>query len=185
MTQPLKLLALAASFRPESLNKKLLALAVKKAEEAGAQVTTLDYAACDAPVYRNDGSQPTPAGVTLLTEALSSHHGLLLASPEYNWAPPGGLKNLIDWLSIQPGKPLKGKHALLLCASPSVRGGVLGLSQLKLPLAQLGVHVYPQLVSVGQADAALASAEGIDAKNGAFLNECVTDFVRLANLTQR
>jgi chromate reductase, NAD(P)H dehydrogenase (quinone) len=180
-----KLLALAASTRAGSVNKKLLALATARAREAGAEVTVMDYAQCDAPLYRNEDGQPFPEGAKRLSDALHAHDGIILASPEYNWSMPGALKNLIDWLSVDKSAPLKGKSALLLCASPSVRGGILGLNQLSLPLAHLGVYVYPHLIAIGNAETEL-TADGItSAKDKKFLATCVTDFVRVANNSVR
>lgn len=180
-----KLLALAASTRAESVNKKLLAIAVTHAEAAGAQVTVMDYNDCDASLYRNEDTQPYPEGAKRLGDAIAAHDGVILASPEYNWSIPGSLKNLIDWLSVARPMPLKGKHALLLCASPSVRGGILGLNQLSLPLAHLGVHVYPHLIAIGNAESELTDAGIANEKDKKFLAECVTDFVRATNTSVR
>lgn len=180
-----KLLALAASTRAESVNKKLLAIAVAQAEKAGAEVTVMDYADCEASLYRNDDAQPYPKGAKRFGDAIAAHDGIILASPEYNWSIPGSLKNLIDWLSVMKPMPLRGKSALLLCASPSVRGGILGLNQLSLPLAHLGVYVYPHLIAIGNAASEL-TAEGIaSAKDKKFLSTCVTDFVRVTNNATR
>ena len=180
-----KLLAIAASARADSLNKKLLALAVAEAKTAGAEVTVMDYTACDMPLYRDDDAQPFPANAKMLSDALKMHDGVILSSPEYNWSIPGHLKNLIDWLSTDKTAPLKNRGALLLCASPSVRGGILGLNQLSLPLNHLGMYVYPHLVAIGEAKTQL-TADGIaNAKDKKFLAECVTDFVRVTNSTKR
>jgi NAD(P)H-dependent FMN reductase len=176
-----KLLALAASTRADSLNRKLLAIAVRTAQAAGASVTIADYAAFDAPLYRNDDRASYPAGARALSEALCAHDGLLLASPEYNWSMPGALKNLIDWLSVDPAKPLHRKSALLMCASPSVRGGILGLNQLSLPLNHLGMYVYPHLIAIGDAKVQLAGDTVANTKDHDFLTECVTDFVRVTH----
>lgn len=176
-----RLVALAASTRADSLNKKLLAIAVTHAEAAGARVVTLDYATLGAPTYHDDEKQTLPAGARQFAEALRAADGILLASPEYNWSIPGGLKNLIDWLSTARPMPLKGKTALLMCASPSVRGGILGLNQLSVPLNHLSVYVYPHLVAIGEADAQLTHTGIGNAKDAAFLKECVTDFVRVTN----
>jgi chromate reductase len=174
-----KLLALAASYRANSVNKKLLAIATAHALKAGASVTSIDYAQYDTPTYRNEDAQPYPEGAKRLGDAIAAHDGIILASPEYNWSMPGSLKNLIDWLSVMKPMPLKGKSALLLCASPSVRGGILGLNQLSLPLAHLGVYVYPHLIAIGNAASEL-TPEGIaSAKDNKFLATCVTDFVRV------
>lgn len=174
-----RLLALAASTRPDSLNKKLLAIATAHAEKAGAQVTVMDYASCDVPLFRDDDA-PFPQGAKRLSDAIRAHDGFMLASPEYNWSIPGVLKNLIDWLSVDDSAPLKGRNAFLMCASPSIRGGILGLQQLGIPLSHLGVHVYPHLFTIGEAAAHL-NAEGIsNVKEANFLEQCVTDFVRVA-----
>lgn len=176
-----KILALAASTRAGSLNKRLLAIAIAQAKAAGATVTEIDYAACDAPLYHGEDKPTIPANVAMLSAALREHDALLLSSPEYNWSMPGALKNLIDWLSILPEAPLKGRHALLLCASPSVRGGILGLNQLSLPLAHLGMYVYPHLIAIGNAESELGDGKIHNSKDQKFLTHCVTDFVRIAN----
>lgn len=173
-------IAFAASTRADSLNKKLLAIAAAHAQHAGASLNIFDYAALDVPVYRDDGAN-VPKAATRLGEAIAQAKGLLIASPEYNWSMPGSLKNLIDWLSVMSPMPLKGKRALLMCASPSVRGGILGLQQLSVPLSHLGVHVYPHLIAIGEADAQLGHDIITNPKDAAFLKECVTDFVRIAN----
>jgi chromate reductase len=185
MSTPIKLLAMAASTRADSVNKRLLAIAIAHAQAAGAQVTVMDYAACDVPLYRNDDAQAFPEGAKRLSDALKAHDGLLLASPEYNWSMPGALKNLIDWLSVDKSAPLKGRSALLLCASPSIRGGILGLNQLSLPLAHLGVYVYPHLIAIGDAKHQLGDGVIANAKDQKFLVECVTDFVRTTNTVRR
>ncbi len=177
-----KLLALAASTRANSLNKKLLAAAIAHAKHAGATVTELDYAACDAPLYKGETATDMPAGAKHLSDALKAHDGLLLASPEYNWSIPGALKNLIDWLSIDPFNPFKNRQALLMCASPSIRGGILGLNQLSLPLAHLGMHVYPHLIAIGDAGNQLGGAGLVSGKDAEFLETCVADFVRITQL---
>lgn len=179
MTSPLRLLAIAASMRSDSLNRKLLKFAISEAEKSGAQVTQMDYAQCAAPIYYGDNTPEFPAGVQRLSAMLKAHDGLILASPEYNWSIPGHLKNLIDWLSVDPAAPLQGRQALLMCASPSPRGGILGLNQLGLPLAHLGMYVYPHLIAIGNAEEQLGS-DGISAtKDRQFFIQCVTDFVRV------
>lgn len=180
-----KLLAMAASTRPESLNKRLLSVAVADAQKAKAEVIILDYADCEAPLYQGEEGQPLPPGVQHLADALHAHDGLLLASPEYNWSMPGSLKNLIDWLSLDATRPLKGKHALLMCASPSIRGGILGLNQLSVPLSHLGVHVYPHVVAISDAREQLSGDDITNPKDRQFLQQCVTDFVQLTNKAKR
>ncbi len=173
-----RLLAIAASTRAQSLNRRLLQVAVAEAEAAGAQVTTLDYAACASPLYQGEDTRTLPPGAAQVRDAMLAHEGLLLASPEHNWSIPAALKNLLDWLSVDPATPLRGRRALLMCASPSVRGGILGLQQLSVPLSHLGVHVYPHLIAMGDAEAQLAENAPSHSKDRTFLRHCVQDFVR-------
>jgi chromate reductase len=172
------LLALAASFRADSLNKRLLQHAAKEAEGLGAKIETIDYATCDAPSYREDTAENLPTGAEHLRAAIARNHGILLAAPEYNWSMPGSLKNLIDWLSVAPAPVFKGKSILLFSASPSARGGVIGLTQLRTPLEVLGAFVYPQLIAIGKANQ-VVTEQGITAnKEAAFVSECLKDFIK-------
>jgi NAD(P)H-dependent FMN reductase len=169
----MKLLALAASHREPSLNKDLLARAISLAEASHATVTTLDYAVLECAFYHGE-HVALPEGAAKFADALLAHDGILIATPEYNWSIPGGLKNLIDWMSVDDRAPLAGKTALLMCASPSPRGGVSGLQHLRVPLEVLGTWVYPQMIGIGHYDAAAP----MSAKNQKHLADCVSDFVR-------
>lgn len=168
-----KLLALAASYRADSLNRDLLTLALPIVKAAGAKVTTLEYEACDAPLYRGEHTD-MPAGAKHFADALLAHDGLLLASPEYNWSVPGSLKNLIDWLSIDKRQPFNGKTGLIMCASPSTRGGISGLQHLRVPLEMLGMWVYPQMIGIGSARGGLLKSE----KDKKHFDSCLSDFTR-------
>ncbi len=174
------LLALAASYRPDSHNKLLLDIAIKEAKSQGAAVTALDYNALESPMFKEEDTLPhdLPTGAKILADALLAHDGLLLAAPEYNWSIPASLKNLIDWLSVDERAPFSDKTALLLSASPSVRGGITGLMQLRVPLEVLHVWVYPQLISVGKAHEVIKEGELLAKKEYDFLNTHVAQFVK-------
>ena len=172
------LLAMAASTRTSSYNKHLLELAATHATDAGATVTFLDYAECEAPLYHGNHTGPLPAGAAKLSAALAASDGWLLASPEYNWSIPGGLKNLIDWLSVDQSAPLKSRTGLLMCATPSVRGGISGLQHLQVPLEVLGMWIYPQLIGIGDAHNQLSETGLSKEKDRQHLTLCVQDFIR-------
>lgn len=177
---PVKLLALAASTRPDSLNKQLLTVTAAAAKNAGAQVSVLDFAEYDAPnVHAYAG--PLPANMQAFADALLAHDGLLLATPEYNWSIPGALKNLIDWVSIDKRAPFKNRTGLLLSATPSTRGGVSALQHTRVPLEVLGMWVYPQVIGIGQAGPKLGGETLTSEKEQNHLATCVTDFVRATN----
>lgn len=175
-----KLLALSASYREHSLNRALLDLAAGIARHAGASVTMLNYAALEAPIYRGEAIvDHLPEPVEAFSKALRTHDGIIIATPEYNWSIPGGLKNIIDWLSVDSRAPLNGRTALLMCASPSIRGGFSGLQHLRTPLETLGCHLYPQMVGIGRAQDQLQSGRLARESDQQHLTFCVTDFVRM------
>jgi chromate reductase, NAD(P)H dehydrogenase (quinone) len=175
-----KLVSLAASYRPGSLNRMLIEQACQVATAQGATVEMLDYAQCEAPIYREDQTHETlPPGAEYLRAALARNDGWMLAAPEYNWSMPGALKNLIDWLSVASTDAFKGKVILLLSASPSERGGRMGLQQLRVPLEVLGGMVYPRVISIGQAQKALGAEGFTREKDQKFVEDTVTGFVEM------
>jgi NAD(P)H-dependent FMN reductase len=172
----IKLLSLAASYRPDSLNRMLVDYAAKIANGLGAAIESLDYASIEAPMYRDEDDH-LPAGAMKLKTAIARNHGILLAAPEYNWSMPGSLKNLIDWLSVDSTAAFKGKTILLLSASPSERGGRMGLTQLRVPLEVLGGHVFPNIISIGNAKRNLIANAIAVPKEAQYVTDTVTDFV--------
>jgi chromate reductase len=173
------ILALAASYRDRSLNKQLLAIAVAEARRLGAEVTELDYASIEAPIYRGEEKvSKLPKGAAEFSAALRSHDCLMLASPEYNWSIPGGLKNIIDWLSVDTSAPLVDKTVLLMCATTSGRAGTSGLQHLRVTLEGLRMWVYPQSIGIGRAHEQLKDGILAQESDRAHLAFCVEDFIR-------
>jgi NAD(P)H-dependent FMN reductase len=156
-----KILAFAGSTRTESLNKKLLKVAIRGAEAAGAQVTYLDLRDLALPLYDGDleAAEGLPPGGRKFKDLLFAHDGLMISSPEYNSSISAVLKNAIDWASRPvPGEaPLqgfKGKVAVLMSASPGVSGGLRGLVTVRSILGNIGVIVLPEQVAVSKANEA-------------------------------
>jgi chromate reductase len=158
-SQPPRLLAFAATHRPISSNAQLLALAANYAKEAGAEVALHAFADFALPIFAEEipTHETLPEGGQRFLAALEAADGLIIATPEYNWSFPAALKNLIDWISCLRPNPFAGKSVMLLSASPSRRGGLQGLLQLRVPLESLHMHVYPRYFALGEAAAALAT----------------------------
>lgn len=152
-----KILAFAGSLRKDSFNKRLVKVAAKGAEEAGAEVTFVDLKDYPLPVFDQDlEAEGTPENATKLKELFKSHHGLLIASPEYNGSLTAALKNAIDWVSRkadgeQPLEAFRGKVAAIMAASPGGLGGLRALPHLRTVLSGIGVLVIPDQHAVSKA----------------------------------
>lgn len=158
MPAPVKLAAFSGASRKESFNKKLLEQAVTAARQAGAEVTVVELAAYNMPIYDGDDEAASglPAGALEFKKLLRESDGILIASPEYNSAYSALLKNAIDWASRSgkdepPGSVFAGKVAGIVSASPGALGGLRGLFALRELLQNLGVTVLPNMQAVGQA----------------------------------
>jgi chromate reductase, NAD(P)H dehydrogenase (quinone) len=160
-------LIFGASLRAGSLNERLASLAEAIVKEAGGTVVRATMRDFDCPSYDQDVEMKSgiPEGADRFRSKLMSTDGFIVSSPEYNASMPGVLKNLIDWVSRYKPQPIKGRHALLLSASPSMVGGNRGLWALRMPLEHLGARVWPDMFSLAQAHEAFgADGKIADAK---------------------
>ena len=160
MPQTPQILAFAGSARRESLNKKLLAVTVQAAREAGSEVTLIDLTDYPLPLYHGDleEAEGLPANAAKLVGLIARHQALLIASPEYNSLITPLLKNTIDWCTRAEPNPLAGKVAAIVSASPGGYGGVRSAQVARQLLLHLGCHVVPAQCSLPHADAAFDGA---------------------------
>ena len=148
MSQKPKVLAFAGSSRKASYNKQLVQAAAKSAEAAGADVTFVDLADYDMPLFNEDLEEAhgLPEDVRKFRELMKTHDAFLISSPEYNGGITPLLKNVIDWASrpIEGEEVLvcfKGKTCALLGASPGRLGGIRALPMVQQILSGIGVNV--------------------------------------------
>lgn len=185
MTVVPKVLAFAGSTRGGSFNKKLIRVAAAAAQAAGAEVTLVDLRDLPMPLFDGDleASEGIPENARKLKALMKSHHGLLLACPEYNSSITAVLKNAIDWASrpMEGERPLEcftGKVAALLSASPGALGGLRGLVTVRSILGNLQVLVLPEQVAVGNAHDAFAEDGSLrDPKRAAAVNSVAAKLV--------
>lgn len=123
-----KVLAFSGSFSSDSINHKLVNLAISYGNALDVRVIRLsDY---EAPIYskEREAIDGIPESIKRLRSLFDEADGFILSTPEYNSTIPGGLKNTIDWLSRTGGKTFQEKPVLLMAATPGGRGGqsVLG-----------------------------------------------------------
>ena len=163
------ILIFAGSSRASSFNRKLIGVAARLVQAAGAAATVIELSELNIPLYNADlESRGTPRDVIRLKELMHQHSGWIIASPEYNGSYTALLKNTIDWASspAKSGaecsedtaaqwksgtKPFAGKVVGLLSASPGIMGGLRSLDHLAPLLRNLQCWVAPQQFALGKA----------------------------------
>ncbi len=170
-SRPMKTLVFAGSTRQQSFNRRLAHQAANMARAAGAEVTHIELADFDIPLYNADlEAQGTPSDVLRLKELMDSHPAWILCTPEYNGSYTGLLKNTLDWASSpvkghpvwQDGnRPFGGKVVGLLSASPGALGGLGSLNHLTPMLSNLQCWVCPTRFALGHAGQAFDEHGGL------------------------
>ncbi|WP_371481848.1 NADPH-dependent FMN reductase [Kitasatospora sp. NBC_00315] len=112
-------LLLSGSLRAGSSNEAVLRTAVEVAPEG---VTTTRYEGLAALPHFNpdEDTDPLPAPVAALREALAVADAVLVCTPEYAGTLPGSFKNLLDW--TVGGTEISDKPAAWINAANPGRG---------------------------------------------------------------
>ena len=152
----LKILVIPGSLRTGSLNAKLAATIAVELAQAGADVTRISLADFPLPIYDGDlqAKSGVPKSAINLKRMMSSHHGVLIVTPEYNASIPSLLKNAIDWVSrVQDshetrGQVFRDRAFAIASASGGRLGGSRALMALRLILTACQAHVIPNQLSL-------------------------------------
>lgn len=157
----MKLLVFAGSTRQKSYNRKLASAVADLARSAGAEVTHIELADFEVPMYNADlEAEGTPADVMKLKQLTYEHPAWIICTPEYNASYPALLKNTLDWISSPVrSDPLwsdefrstRGKIVGVLSASPGGLGGLRSQSHLAPLLLNLQCWVAPQNYALARA----------------------------------
>ncbi len=135
----MKFLAISGSGRIQSTNTAMLHNVAQIARPLHHITVYHDITAL--PVFSPDAeTMPTPPSVQAFVDAIRNHDGLIISSPEYVRAIPGGLKNAIDWLVSRDeiiAKPIALMHA-------SHRGDDM-LTQLRLVLSTVSDQFHSDI----------------------------------------
>ena len=166
----MKLLVFAGSTRAGSWNRKLAHEVAAMARSSGAEVTHLELADFDVPMYNADlEARGTPADVMRLKQVMYEHPAWIICTPEYNASYPALLKNTIDWISSpvksdpvwsDDFRSSRGKVVGVLSASPGALGGLRSQSHLVPLLFNLHCWVCPKVYALSRA------ADAFDANGG-------------------
>jgi len=157
----MKVLVFAGSTRQHSFNRRLAHVAADAARAQGAEVTHLELADFELPLYNADlEARGTPENSRRLKAIFHAHPAWIICSPEYNGSYTALLKNTIDWISSpikgdadwsSGTKPFDGKVVGLLSASNGALGGLRSLSHLAPLMRQLQCWVSPKQFALSRA----------------------------------
>ena len=171
-----KILVFAGSIRSGSFNARLAALTAKELAFAGADVTRISLEDYPLPLYDGDDEQKNgvPASAGNLKAMLAAHHGVFIASPEYNASVTPLLKNALDWISrvqVRGEPPLAVfKHRVFALggASDQPFGALRSLMALRQILELgCGALVLPEQVTVFGASEAFDEMDNLKDDNTA------------------
>ena len=190
-----KILVFSGSIRTGSFNSRLAALAAKQFVLAGAEVSHISLADFPMPLYDADleAKSGPPENAKKLKEMMMLHHGVFIASPEYNASITPLLKNIIDWISRVRGArepPLaayKNRVFALGAASDVTYGGVRSLMALRQVLELgCGALVIPEQVSVRGASQAFDEQDNLkDERTASLLQATVNRLIEVARQLAR
>ncbi|MDQ0791379.1 chromate reductase [Streptomyces sp. B3I7] len=149
-----RIVLVSGSLRRHSLNSALLATAQRVLDEHdGVRTSVLDPRSLphfDHDLDVDGGPSPVAAARGLVGAA----DGLLISTPSYNGAPPGVLKNALDWLSRpEAGCVLAGKPVAVMSASTGFHGAAEAQEILRDVLDGAGADVLDHpVLAVARAD---------------------------------
>ena len=145
--ETIKILILAGSLRRDSYNR---ALARAAAQMATNVVSTGTFDGLGAlPFYDGDlEDEGLPATIAALRLAIVEADALLIATPEYNGATSGVLKNALDWASRGPARILAAKPVAVMGASTGASGAKGGIESVVRILGRTRSDVLDHLVAV-------------------------------------
>jgi chromate reductase len=124
------LLTISGSLRLGSTNRLLLSEAVRLFGTCHRVDGDLRL-----PLYDGDlEADGIPVSVQTLADQVSNADAVIIATPEYNKALSGVLKNALDWISRTKGAPWRDKPVAIMSAAAGRAGGERAQSSLRLCL---------------------------------------------------
>lgn len=174
----LDVVGLCGSLRRASLNMAALRLA---GELMPASMALSIVSWRDVPVFDGDVfAQGLPPAVAALRERIRRADAVLIATPEYNFSVPGGLKNVLDWTSRGDDQPWAHKPVAMLSASPGPLGGARVQYDLRKVMLYLNAMVLakPEIFIAQAAGKFDADGRCTDATTRKFVGDQMTAFER-------
>lgn len=164
------MLGISGSLRDGSYNTEALEAAKELAPDfMELQIMTLD----DIPIFDPDLEHNPQPSVIVLKNKIRESDALLFATPEYNYAIPGALKNAIDWASRPYGdNAWEGKPAAIMGAST----GMIGTARAQYALRK--VFVFLNIKALNRPEVLIANAAEKFDSNGKLVDQHTEEKIR-------
>jgi chromate reductase len=176
MANPIHVVGISGSLRKGSYNTALLQ-AARELMPDGMTMEIADFSGL--PIFNADEDQPPPSSaqapaiVQAFRDTLRAADALVIASPEYNYSIPGGLKNAIDWASRPPrDSALNGKPLAIMGATTSL----LGTARMQYHLRQ--VCVFTNMFPLNKPEVFVAKAQEKFDAEGKLIDEMARTLIR-------
>lgn len=181
----INILGIVGSLRKDSYN----AFAMKAAQELLPDGVTLEIVNLRGiPVFNQDDEMAPPAAVLELKQKIMAADAILIATPEYNYSLPGGLKNAIDWGSRPYGQSAwKGKTAAIMGVSIGNFGTARAQYDLRKILVALDmpVVVQPEVMISNAAERFDQNGVLTDERSRQLIQKLLTTLVQLEKSARR
>lgn len=156
------LLGISGALRAESTNTKLVHEAARIFDPAKFTFANLRFPLYDADLEDAEG---IPAPVQTLYDQIAAADAVVISTPEYNKAPPGLLKNALDWVSVMKGNPWEDKPLAIMSSA----GGRAGGERTQFALRLMMMPFRPRILQ--GPEVLVAQARGQYDENGRLTNE--------------
>ena len=139
----MNILVIYGSLREKSINKALArAVQVNAPEGMKTELMGVDGLSL---FNQDDELTNYPAHAQEAKQKIAAADGVLIVTPEYNRAPPGALKNFLDWTSRPEGQmPWGGKPVGVLGASNGMRGASFAQYDIRRIVAYFNARMMGQ-----------------------------------------
>jgi len=167
----LQLLGICGSLRRGSYNRMLLRTVI---EMLPSEIAVETAEIGDIPLYNADlDTVDPPAPVRRLRAQIASADGLLIASPEYNYSVPGGLKNAIDWASRPANNSVLNRKPIAIMGTA---GGRFGSVRAQLTWRQ--VFLFTESYVMLKPELIVPNAAQVFDDNGILEDKSLREFIQ-------
>lgn len=177
-----RILGLGGSLRQPSESETALRMALRGAEEAGAETEIITADGLALPLYPSSEMDAHP-GVAALLDAARRADGLILASPAYHGTMSGALKNALDYLQfLADDDPpyLDGRAIGVVATGVGTQAAVQTVNALRDVAHALRAWPTPLGVAIHDAGQLLHDGEVSDERTAALLRTLGKQVVEFA-----